>query len=417
LSDSVFTVQGVSKKFCKTLKASMFHGLVDVSSQLIGLRQRRDSLRRGEFWAVEDVSFELKPGETLGLLGPNGSGKTTLLRLLSGIYPPDRGRIEIRGRLGALIAVGAGFHPLMTGRENIYLNGSILGLSRREIEAKFDDIVAFAEIDDFLDAPIKTYSSGMHARLGFAVAIHAHPEILLVDEVLSVGDFAFQKKCVTYLTQAIREGASMILVSHNPYLIERLADRVAIMWGGKMQSLGKPIDLIPVYFERVMNRAGQVGQPSLSPAEQRPGTGDVRVTRVEVLGPGGEARTEIFTGEDMRVRIHYQAQADVSGANLSVFLSDRQATIVVAAEATALRKQLRFSGQGYVDCLFRSLPLLPGVYAIEVRVAGDALIDDVVDAARFSVQADHTRLLSCGGKGIAYVEVEWIKCPTETGAR
>ncbi len=173
----------------------MWYGFRDILRDTAGLHPKSDRLRRKEFWAVDDVSFELRKGETLGIIGPNGAGKTTLLKMLNGIVLPDKGSLRIKGRVGALIQVGAGFHPQLTGRENIYINGAILGMGKREIDKKFDAIVEFADIGDFLDTPVKHYSSGMFVRLGFAVAVHCEPEILLVDEVLAVGDTGFQTKC------------------------------------------------------------------------------------------------------------------------------------------------------------------------------------------------------------------------------
>ena len=179
-------VENISKKYCKSLKRSMLYGVKDIARNTIGLSSHSDKLRKGEFWALDNVSFEAKKGETFGIIGPNGSGKTTLLKLLNGIFWPDKGKISVKGNVGALIEVGAGFHPLLTGRENIYINAAILGMTKEETDKKFDVIVEFADIGDFLDVPVKHYSSGMFVRLGFAVAVHCEPDILLVDEVFAV---------------------------------------------------------------------------------------------------------------------------------------------------------------------------------------------------------------------------------------
>ncbi|GAI09374.1 unnamed protein product, partial [marine sediment metagenome] len=190
-------------------------------------------MRRKEFWAVDDVSFELKKGETLGLIGPNGAGKTTILKMLNGIILPDRGSIRMKGRVGALIQIGAGFHPQLTGRENIYINGSILGMSKREIDKKFDAIVEFADIGDFLDSPVKHYSSGMFVRLGFAVAVHCEPDILLVDEVLAVGDEGFQTKCFNKIGELKKNGTTAILVSHNMHIVSTFTQKVILLNNAK----------------------------------------------------------------------------------------------------------------------------------------------------------------------------------------
>lgn len=239
ISDSVIKVEGVGKKFSRTLRRMMMYGAQDMVSSVFGRMPRSHELRSGEFWAIKDVDFELKRGESLGIIGPNGSGKTTLLRMLNGIFMPDAGRITVTGRVGGLIHVGAGFHPMLTGRENIYINGTILGMSRREIDARFDSIVAFADIGDFLDAPVRHYSSGMFLRLGFAVALHAESDILLMDEVLAVGDTAFQLKCLTALYErVIKRGCSVVFVSHNRYAVEDLCQRVLYLEKGKPVFLG-----------------------------------------------------------------------------------------------------------------------------------------------------------------------------------
>ncbi len=195
MSDEVLVkVEGVSKKFCRSLKRSLWYGVQDVTSELIGRPGGHDELRKNEFWAVQDVSFELKRGECLGLIGPNGAGKSTLLKMLNGLVKPDRGRITMRGRIGALIELGAGFNPILTGRENIYVNGSVLGFTKKEIDRKFDAIADFAEIGEFIDTPVQNYSSGMRVRLGFAVAAQMEPDVFLIDEILAVGDVGFQNK-------------------------------------------------------------------------------------------------------------------------------------------------------------------------------------------------------------------------------
>ena len=183
-------VEGVSKKFCRDLKRSLWYGMKDISSELFGIHQN-GQLRKNEFWAVNDVNFELKRGECLGLIGHNGAGKSTLLKMLNGLIKPDKGTITMQGRIGALIELGAGFNPILTGRENIYNNGAVLGFSKKEIDEKFDAIVDFAEIDEFIDTPVQNYSSGMKVRLGFAVAAQMEPDVLIIDEVLAVGDIGF----------------------------------------------------------------------------------------------------------------------------------------------------------------------------------------------------------------------------------
>ena len=212
--DIVLSVQGVSKKFCRRLRQSLFYGIQDMSAEIIGRKKENVKLRPGEFWALQDVSLELRRGEALGLIGANGSGKTTLLRLISGLMRPDTGMVRTKGRIAPLIALGAGFNPVLTGRENIYANMAILGLSTCEIDERFDEVVKFAEIGDALEAPVQSYSSGMAARLGFACAIYTEPDILLIDEVLAVGDARFRSKCERRLAKLLDKGTSFILVTH-----------------------------------------------------------------------------------------------------------------------------------------------------------------------------------------------------------
>jgi len=235
MSEPLILVQNVSKKFCRSLKRSLWYGLQDLGNEVLGRRHGgAGGLRPDEFWAVKDISFELRRGECLGLIGHNGAGKTTLLRMLNGLIKPDAGRIEMRGWVGALIALGAGFNPILTGRENIYVNASVLGLSKREIDGKIDEIIDFAEIGDFIDSPVQSYSSGMQVRLGFAVATAISPDILILDEVLAVGDASFRSKCYNKL-QKIIGNTSVIIVSHNMDQIGMLATSVLKLDNGAGQ--------------------------------------------------------------------------------------------------------------------------------------------------------------------------------------
>ena len=245
--DTLVRVEGVSKKFCRDLRRSLWYGLKDTAAELMG-RNGSDTLRAEEFWALDNVSVELARGECLGVIGRNGAGKTTLLKMLNGLTKPDRGRIELRGRTGALIALGAGFNPILTGRENIYINGAVLGLTRKEIDDKFDEIVDFAEIHPFVDTPVQNYSAGMQVRLGFAVATAIRPDVLLLDEVLAVGDVAFRAKCYDRLAE-IRDQAAFVLVSHDTDQIARVCSRVLVLDVGRQRHLGDIGEGIRLYQE------------------------------------------------------------------------------------------------------------------------------------------------------------------------
>ena len=271
-SDTLVRVSGVSKKFCLSLKKSLWYGLCDMGRELTGRRRGsgkqgsegddRAGLRPKEFWAVNNVSFELKRGECLGLIGRNGAGKTTLLKMLNGLIKPDAGRIEMRGRVGALIALGAGFNPVLTGRENIYVNGSVLGLSRREIDAKLDEIIDFAEIGDFIDTPVQNYSSGMAVRLGFAVATALEPDILLLDEVLAVGDTAFRGKCFQRIGKLLTN-TCVVFVSHDQNQVSRICNHVLWLKNGHVEYQGDVQEGLGLY--RRANAVANPGQTLTSP--------------------------------------------------------------------------------------------------------------------------------------------------------
>jgi len=260
-SDIILSVNGISKKFCRSLKRSLMYGVQDITWEILGLREKNEKLRPEEFWALSNVSFQLKRGEALGLVGKNGSGKSTLLRIIAGLIKPDIGCVEVNGRVAPLIALGAGFNPILTGRENIYANMAILGLSKREIDERFDEVVDFAEIGDAIDAPVQSYSSGMAARLGFASAIHTEPDILLIDEVLAVGDVKFQAKCSMKLAEMIKKGITFILVSHNSMVINAICNSAIYLLNGKIQASGSA-DLIVKKYEKDLFMSG-VNPPKL----------------------------------------------------------------------------------------------------------------------------------------------------------
>ena len=292
--------EGVSKKFGLTLRQSMKYGLRDIGGKLLGRQSHSGELREGEFWAVNNVGFELFSGEALGIMGVNGCGKTTLLRILNGVYAPDAGCVQMRGRVGALIAAGAGFAPMLSGRENVYVNGALLGLSTQEIDDLMDEIVAFAELGQFIDLPIKNYSSGMYVRLGFAVAALSSPDILLMDEVLAVGDLNFQKKCFDYILKLKRQGTAIILVSHSPGAIWSICDRGFFMDKGQVLVDGPVEDIIRAYDDQNSRNAvassaqfdqavaahdGDASEIEINSGygHSQGGTGDVVCTSVQVL--------------------------------------------------------------------------------------------------------------------------------------
>lgn len=257
-SEVVLSVNGVSKRFCRDLKKSLFYGIQDIAAEVLGIREKGDKLRPKEFWALDNVSFELRRGEALGLVGKNGSGKSTLLRVIAGLIKPDTGFVEVNGRIAPLIALGAGFNPILTGRENIYANMSILGLSKKQIDERFDEVVEFAEIGDAIDSPVQSYSSGMAARLGFACAIHTEPDILLIDEVLAVGDSKFKTKCYAKLHELRQKNKSFVMVSHSSHSIATVCESAVYLEKGKKILSGDTLSVMNKYEDDLfLGKAGR----------------------------------------------------------------------------------------------------------------------------------------------------------------
>lgn len=315
--EPAITLDLVSKKYCRTLKRSMLYGVHDISRNMLGLGSHSERLRKGEFWAVEDLSLEVKAGEALGIIGPNGAGKTTILKMLNGIFWPDKGRITIRGRVGALIEVGAGFHPLLTGRENIYVNGAILGMSKREVEEKFEAIVEFADVGEFIDAPVKHYSSGMFVRLGFAVAVHGQPDVLLVDEVLAVGDKEFQIKCYHKMHEVRSSGTTIILVSHNEYTIREQTDTCLYLDQGRVKYQGSSEEGISFYLMDIQSRREDRVEAGMHP--QYAGTKKAELTTLRLYDGDWNEIDHIESGQELNIvlecKVRERLEKPIFGVN------------------------------------------------------------------------------------------------------
>ena len=278
-------------------------------------------------WALRDVSFEVKPGEVVGIIGRNGAGKSTLLKILSRITEPTTGKVELFGRVGSLLEVGTGFHAELTGRENTFLNGSILGMTRNEIEAKFDEIVAFAEIEQFMDTPVKRYSSGMYLRLAFAVAAHLEPEILIVDEVLAVGDVQFQKKCLGKIEQVAGEGRTVLFVSHNMPAVQRLCSRTILLNGGRIVRDGETQAAIREYLTTGLAQPGERTWPK---REEAPGDNVVRLKAVRARNSEMSIASEFSVREDWYVEVEFWVLLAGFEINVNLFLLDQMGTLIFA---------------------------------------------------------------------------------------
>jgi lipopolysaccharide transport system ATP-binding protein len=349
------------------------------------LRQSRGSHSSVErFWALRDVSFEIAEGEVVGVIGRNGAGKSTLLKILSRITLPTTGRALIRGRVGSLLEVGTGFHAELTGRENIFLNGAILGMKKDEIRRKFDAIVAFSEIERFIDTPVKRYSSGMYVRLAFSVAAHLEPEVLLVDEVLAVGDAAFQKRCLGKMTEVARAGRTVVFVSHNLPTILSLTERCIWIDAGRVAADGRPQDVITAYLQVLEAFRGQ----SLESREDRTGSGELRFIDFGVRNGRGERVATVISGDDITLEFSYRLRA---GARLS--RADVSVGFYGAAEeslfhlSTALAEPLSdLPPEGIIACRVARLPLQPGTYRFNLHCQSDhGVVDRIEHAAELEV--------------------------------
>lgn len=340
-------------------------------------------------WALKDVSFDVQPGEVVGIIGRNGAGKSTLLKVLAEITSPTEGEVEIVGRVGSLLEVGTGFHPELTGRENIFLNGAILGMTRAEIKRKFDEIVAFAEVEKFIDTPVKWYSSGMHVRLAFAVAAHLEPEILLVDEVLAVGDAQFQKKCMGKMGEVARgEGRTILFVSHNMAAVEALCGRCVLLNNGRIAALGETDKVIAEYLKSA--EAGRVERFDLREHAGRRKGSRVIMTAAETLDTDGAPTSTIPCYGTLGIRVHFDAGDKAVRPVLGVAVKTFMGAPLFAVDnetipGLPLERDIR---KGTVTCFLDKLPLMPGTYQVDLyfRDSRELVCPDVVyEALSFEV--------------------------------
>lgn len=345
-------------------------------------RQKEARRQQAEFWALREVSLHIGKGEVVGIIGQNGAGKSTLLKLLSRITAPTEGRIVIDGRIASLLEVGTGFHQELTGRENIFLNGAILGMSRAEINRKFDEIVAFSEIEDFLDTPVKRYSSGMYVRLAFAVAAHLEPDVLIVDEVLAVGDAAFQKKCLGKMGSVAQSGRTVLFVSHNMEAIRTLCQRCVWIKDGRVHEDG-PVDRVvqSYYGSLPSDRAFSWSSPEYG----------LHIQQVVLRNQWGEECRDFCPGEDLTVEIAYEVDRAIDRPIFAIGILGASGSCFTSNMLLDGHRPAVLKGSGKLGCTFRSIPLLPQQYTVRMSIRAanfDDFIFDYQDVAEFSVSGD-----------------------------
>ena len=390
MNDAVITVENLSKKYrikhADEATVARYSALRDViASKFTGLfRNRKSKIKTRksvqDFWALKNVSFEVPRGEVVGIIGRNGAGKTTLLKILSRITEPTEGRVRIRGRVASLLEVGTGFHPELTGRENISLNGAILGMTRAEIKRKFDEIVAFAEVEKFLDTPVKRYSSGMYVRLAFAVAAHLDPDILIVDEVLAVGDAAFQKKCIRKMGDVTSAGTStVLLVSHNMAVIRTLCRKGVCLDRGQIIQVGNAEEVTQAY----LNSLSTVSETELALRKDRQGSGEIRFTAIRYLVNDAVETETVATGDKVSIVFEFEWREKVARPSFVCSFHDLNGVCVLTCDSRSSSPlNGAIAASGAVVCEFERFPLMPGSYRLSVA-AKDSFknVIDVVEGA------------------------------------
>lgn len=392
MSTTAISVNGLWKNYRLYIERNQF-------LKAAVLRGRRAQYE--EFWALKDVSFDVPAGKTFGVIGHNGSGKSTLLKCLAGILVPDKGAVSTTGRVSALLELGAGFHPELSGRENVFLNGAILGLKKREIEQRFDDIVEFAGLEQFIDSPVKNYSSGMFVRLGFAVAVNVDPEILLLDEVLSVGDESFQRKSAEKIDQFRRDGRTIVLVSHGLGSVEQLCETAAWLDHGEIQTVGPAADVISAY-------RGDSHEAAKNPDEigSRWGSGEIQITSVELLDGSGEQVEHPRTLDPLTVRVHAHAHAPIQDTVLVAKIDQLGGHTVWQSSTRRNGVSIgRIENTATIDLAFPSLPLLEGTYELTLAITNQTEIQPY-DWWERRIRFDVRQYVNAD-QGAVHIPTEW----------
>ena len=376
MGDTAVRADGVWKKF------RLYH---ERNQSLKAAVMRRGRATYEDFWALKDVSFEVPAGTTFALVGHNGSGKSTMLKTLARILRPDQGSVAVEGKVSALLELGAGFHPELSGRENVYLNGAILGLSKRELDKRFDDIVGFAGLERFIDSPVKNYSSGMYVRLGFSVAINVDPDVLLIDEVLAVGDEEFQRKCLERVADLRTAGKTIVVVTHALSTVRNLCDEAVWLDNGEMRASGSAADVADAYLGEV-----HVDRQVDEEGSGRWGSGEVRITGVDVLDAAGRPVSNVATGDAITIRLTYEAEGEIVSPVFGVAIHTLEGIQITGPNSREGGLEIdRIEGTGYADLRIDRLMLLPGAYDISAACT-DRTISHTYDmrlkAFRFDIK-------------------------------
>ncbi|MDP3981248.1 MAG: ABC transporter ATP-binding protein [Chlamydiota bacterium] len=353
---NVVSVDGVSKKFLLRHERER-----SVKSFLLNLFKRRYDVE--DFWALRDISFHVNAGETVGIIGANGAGKSTLLSILAKTMSPTSGSITVEGRISSLLELGAGFHPDLSGKENVFLNGSILGLTRREIEERYDEIVQFSELDEFMDVPVKHYSSGMYVRLGFAVAVIADPDILLIDEVLAVGDASFRKKCLAKISEFKRAGKTLLFVSHDMETVVKVCDRVLLLDQGSIVEWGNPREVADDYLRMGLHRQGE------PLAKREWGSREAQITGIRIMDGEGNDKDQFVLHDVMALEVSYKADRRLENPVFGFSIADQDGNVCFGSNTQLSGQQIdAISGEGKVCATIKDLPFLRGKYFLSFSI-------------------------------------------------
>ena len=401
-------IRDISKKYRLASNRANYQTLRDsIHSIFSGKVNYRD------FYALKDVSFEVEPGEAIGIIGENGAGKTTILKIISRIVPPTRGKVFVRGKVSSLLEVGTGFHPELTGAENIYLNGSILGLSRKEIKKQFESILAFAEVDDFVNTPIKHYSTGMWARLAFSVAAHLNSNILLIDEVLSVGDAEFQHKSLSKMDNIINEGRTILFVSHNMASVRQFCKRCIYLSHGEIQKIGKSGEVIETYLSKHQPRGE--GVRDLTDFVQRSGNQKVKLKRIELKNRDGRITSDFNLKEDLYIHLFLEAAAKVRKVKIVIQILEAGGSRVCYIYDSDSGFGLRdIPHEAHISVVFEDLRFYPGKYVIGIEIQSEVfawkedIYDKIPSCISFNIvnnSITHRELLRCDG--LFYLTPKW----------